>query len=172
MTKNTREKEIKANVGQFDATRQRQRQRQRRLRLSRVGAAVVGVSWPFANWQQQKYENEQGEGERESVRGRRRQMTLHRQGVRQLPAHFVVRKKNYFYMFDTHATQSGRMRERGRGRGRQVNGGVCDHASQINGAVWTVVAFPVCSCQKAESGDLMNSKLIRTICPLSAAAAH
>lgn len=36
------------------------------------------------------------------------------------------------------------------------------------------VAFPVCSCQNAkckmQNAVLMNSKLIRTICPLSAAA--
>lgn len=89
------------------------------------------VSWPFANWRQQKYENLQQEKVAQKVgqqRGRRgggeEKVSLPARCAAIASAFCRAKKKNYFYMFDTHATATEADNDEGDGDVRHVACGV------------------------------------------------
>lgn len=93
-----KEKEIKTNVGQFDATRWQQQSRvASRGRLPTGGNRNMKI-YSKRRWPRRR--GSRGGAEEKEEGGRRR--CLYRQGVRQLPAHFVVRKKRIIFICLTH----------------------------------------------------------------------
>lgn len=93
-----KEKEIKTNVGQFDATRWQQQSRvASRGRLPTGGNRNMKI-YSKRRWPRRR--GSRGGAEEKEEGGSRR--CLYRQGVRQLPAHFVVRKKKELFLYVWH----------------------------------------------------------------------
>lgn len=158
-----KEKEIKTNVGQFDATRWQQQSRvASRGRLPTGGNRNMKI-YSKRRWQRRR--SSRGVAEEKEKGGRRR--CLYRQGVRQLPAHFVVRKKKELFLYVWHTCDDDDW-------GGQRRRAACGMWHVVSAAIecGDCVLHFLFAAAKMQNAVLMNSKLIRTICPLSAAAAE